>query len=328
MLRRLAVVCLVAPGLIVVGASPSSAAPCPRWDPDCGGSETPSPPPSTGGQTITVTVTGSFVGQASPGSSGTTSVTVPTPCGYTQGMTGQEYFEWVESGRAARDWYRMGGGSGAYEPRPGYRQHKGDTEGHWYGGMCSSGGFEDLDEFFDFADDWFADNESVYVEPGGEPPVPPVPPEVLREAAQEAVTLPEPEFVWNPKRRADTGTVVNLDTWFWLEPDAPTSGSVSATAGTNTATVEFGLTNVDYVSATAGSVACEDGGTVWSIGGSSDCVLTFPQESAGERVDANASWGGSWSFNGTPQGELDPIAADWTTTFPVASVQSLVTDID
>ena len=112
--------------------------------------------------------------------------------------------------------------------------------------------------------------------PASSPPIPPIPGEVLLAAAMEAITVPDPEFVWNPQERSGDGSVVNLDTWFWLENDLPTEGSVTAQAGPWSATVELSLSNVEYYSADAGSVVCADGGTEWTpTAGQSDCTLTF-----------------------------------------------------
>lgn len=179
------------------------------------------PPPTTGtggnGQTVTITVTGTGVKGGRAGHAGTSSVTVQSPCSMSAYYTGKEYYEWVHSGAANRDWYHQTGGSeGPFEPKAGYEKYKDDTEGHWYGGSCSSEGFDDLKEFFAYADKWFAEHDSVYVQANEQPPIPPIPPEVLRQAATKAMTLPGPEIDWNPKRNGDAATLVNLDTWVWL----------------------------------------------------------------------------------------------------------------
>ena len=105
--------------------------------------------PTTSGNMVTISVSGTFVGVGSDGyPGGSTTVSVPTPCYYTQGFSGKEYAEWVDSGRAASVWYHTGG-EGPFEPHPGYQRYKDDAEGHWYGSACSSETFEDLDDFFD-----------------------------------------------------------------------------------------------------------------------------------------------------------------------------------
>ncbi|WP_322938049.1 hypothetical protein [Nocardioides bizhenqiangii] len=319
-LRSTAVLAM-AGSAIALGAAVEPASACGVGTDNCGDT-------SSSGGTVTITVSGSFVGAGSAGSSGTTTVSLPTPCWYDAGYTGKEYAEWVDSGEAARLWHRTGG-IGNYEPHPGYQRYKDDTEGHWYGATCSSATFEDIDDFFEFAEEWFRTHDSVYVEAGGSPPIPPVPGEVLLAAAMEAITVPDPEFVWNPQERSDNGSVVNWPTWFWLDGALPTEGSVTASAGPWSATVELSLTNVEYFSEGAGSVVCEDGGTEWTrSAGESDCTLTFPSPSDAATVEASARWDGSWSYNGAPQGAIDPLTSDWEISFPVYEIGSTVTEFE
>lgn len=320
-LLRSSAVLALAGGAIAVGAAVEPASACGVGGDDCGGG------PTSSGGTVTITVSGSFVGGGSSGTSGTTTVSLPTPCYYVQGFTGKEYAEWVESGRAASEWYHTGG-EGPFEPRPGYKKYADDDEGHWYGSACSSETFDDLDEFFEFAERWFETHEAVYVPAGGSPPIPPVPPEILLQAATESITVPEPQFEWNPQERQGNGSVVNLDTWFWQDQDLPTTGSVTASAGPWSATVDLTLSNVEYYSDQAGSVVCEDGGTEWSPTAQSDCTLTFARPTPGETVEASARWDGTWSYNGTPQGEIDPLTAEWSVTFPIYEIGSTVTEVD
>ncbi len=322
-----AFLCVVAAtAAALVGGFFSPAAACDVNGNNCGGDG-----PDVSGRTIAVTVTHSYGSGGSSGSAGTstgsTTVQVPVPCWYVQGKTGKEYYHWVESGQASIDWYHHGGGDGPFEPYPGYKQHKNDSEGHWYGSACSSETFENIDDFFEYSQQWFAEHPSVYVPGGGQPPIPPIPPEVLLEAATDALTIPEPEFVWSPQLVDGQGTLVNLDTWFWLD-DYPTEGTVTASAGPSTVTVDLTLDDVQYSSAEAGSVTCADGGSPWQEGASSDCRLVFPRASDATTVAANAAWSGTWSYNGVPQGAIDPVSADWETSFPVREAGAVVTDVD
>jgi hypothetical protein len=320
---RSAAVLAMTGGAIALGAATEPASACGVGGDNCNDG------PITSGNTVTISVSGTFVGVGADGSpGGSTTVSLPTPCWYEQGFTGKEYAEWVDSGEAARIW-RQTGGEGPFEPHPGYQQYKDDDEGHWYGSVCSSETFEDLDDFFEFADEWFRTHESVYVEAGETPPIPPIPGEVLLAAAMESITVPDPEFVWNPQERRGNGSVVNLDTWFWLDGDLPTEGSVTASAGPWSATVELSLSNVEYYSADAGSVVCEDGGTEWTpAAGDSDCTLTFTRPSHAATVEASARWDGTWSYNGAPQGAIDPLTSEWEFAFPVYEIGSTVTEVD
>lgn len=290
---------------------------------------------STDGQSVTVSVTGTLVqggSPGSPGSSGSTTVRVEPPCSYFQGSSGKEWYDF---------WYPNGGDKPititnpdheVSHPPPEVKKHKNDTEGHWWHPSCSSGNFDgSFDDWVDHAEDYFDDHDSVFVEQGEVPPIPPIPPELLLQAAEEALTVPDPEFDWNPKRTEDQGTLVNLPTWFWLDQDLPTQGSVTASvdtmAGRNSVTVEMGLVSVAFSGGEAGSITCPDGGVPWRPGASSDCTLSFPR--AGEHaVSADTRWEGSWSFNGTPRGAVDPVGASWGADLAVSEVQSLVTGID
>jgi hypothetical protein len=325
-IRRCLGVLAIAIGAVALGALINAANAC-----EGGRCPDDDPAPVTSGQTVTVQVTGTFVGggsEGSSGSSGSTTVQVAPPCIYFQGMTGKEYYEyWHPNGQEEP---RPGMGMGNHEvekPYDGYKEHKDDTEGNWYFRMCSSANFDgDIAAFFDYAQEWFDSHGPVFVPPGGSPPIPPIPPEILLQAAEESMTVPDPVFDWNPRRAADQGTLVNLPTWFWLDPDTPTSGSVTASAGPSSVTVDLALTNVEYHADTAGSVVCDDGGTPWSPGASSDCTLTFGRAGADE-VSASTRWDGTWSYNGAPQGALDPIGASWSTDLVVSEVQSVVTGV-
>ena len=112
--------------------------------------------------------------------------------------------------------------------------------------MCSSANFDgNLDEFFDFADSWFDQHQGIYVQEGSTPPVPPVPPEILRNVAFDELTVPAPRLDWNPKHDGDAATLVNLDTWVWLtdrREDLYVHASVDTMAGTIWAQVDANWT--------------------------------------------------------------------------------------
>jgi hypothetical protein len=289
--------------------------------------------PTTGGagHTVTITVVGTGVKGGSAGKGGRASVIVHSPCSMNAGYTGKQYYEWVSSGAASRDWHHQGDGSdGVFKPKPGYEKYKDDDKGHWYGGSCSSEGFEDLKEFFAFSEKWFAEHDSVYVPAGVEPPVPPIPPEVLREAATKAMTLPEPKLDWNPKvKEAAGGTVVNFDTWVWLT-DRNTNLYVEATAGGNTVRVDAALESMTVSAPNAGSADCKDGGVPYAAGATGECAITFTRSSpAGgtSPVTATTQWSATWSINGATQGPIPtPLApATEATNIAVREVQVIGT---
>lgn len=323
--HRWAAAVAVATGLVLSGAVLGPAAACGGGGVACPAPETP----SGDGSTVTVTVTGSFVSAGQDGSpgSGSTTVSVPVPCTFHQLWSGKEYYEGIEKGTIT------GAGSdeadaGTWKPNAGYEQHKDDDKGHWYHAGCSpiDGMFDNWAAFERYAENFFDENPGIYVEQGEAPPVPPVPPEVLLRAAQDAMTMPEPVFDYNPRRTGDAATLVNLDTWFWLE-DSTESGQVTATAGTNSVTVDASLEDVEFFGENAGAVVCEGTGVEWTPGASSDCLLQFVRAGS-HAVTVSSSWGLTWSFNGTPQGTLDAIGATWTTDLGVVESQALVTSVD
>jgi hypothetical protein len=318
--QRLAAAASLAVGITLVGGVTQSALACGAGLCPPGGS---SSTPTESGHTVTVQVSGSFVGGGSDGSpgGGSTTVSVPSPCWYTQGWSGKEYYKFVKSGDMAGLEYHTGEQMDTY---PDYESHKDDADGHYYGGECSSETFgDDLDGFFTFSEAWFKDHKTVWVPGGQQPPAPPVPPKVLLRAAQQAMTIPEPTFDWNPKATDGGASLVNLDTWFWLDHDIA-NGSVTAAAGGNSVTVTAARQSVTFEAPSAGAVDCADGGVAWSAGAHSSCVLYFRQASAGTPVTASSHWGLSWTANGQPQGQLDPIDANATAPVRVIEVQTPV----
>lgn len=300
----------------------------------CGGGDDGASAGSSG-NTVNVRVYGTLVGQGNGGSGGgSTTVSVPSPCKYSPGFTGKEYYEWVKSGRA--NYAQHHSGLGAYEPHEGYEDHKDDTEGRWYGASCSSADYEavygeqaNLDAFFDYADAWFATHDGIYVEAGEDPPTPPIPPEALRYAAQQAMEIPEPRFAFNPDRAAAVNTIVNIPTWFWLT-DPTLTGNVTAEAGGHSATVTAELTSFKVVSDDGDSTGtCAGTGTAWHAGAGatdSDCTITFRYPAGDLGVTATTTWGVSWAYDGAQQGTLAPVTSTWTDALSVGEVQTVVTD--
>ena len=318
--RRLLALGLLSGGLVLVGALTNSAAACGGADPTC-------TPPVVDGNTVTISVTGSLVRGGSDGSpgGGSATVSVPVPCYLTPMWTGKEYFDGIEDGTIT------GSGWDEWADRPwapyeGYRQHKDDEQGQWWVPTCRMlDSFESFDEFNDFSLAYFLTYPATYVEVGEQPPVPPVPPEILLEAAQEVMEAPAPAFEFNPDAAGEYDTLVNFDTWFWLsEPEQ--TGSATATAGPNSVTVDGTLASVIFSSPTAGAVPCADTGVPWEPGATSDCVLSFTRAGAAE-VTADTQWTLTWSYNGEPQGAVDPLSATFTQDLGVAESQALVTGV-
>lgn len=307
-----------------------AAAPAAQAGGGCQG--TCGPPPVVHGQTVTVTVSGTFVRGGSPGGGGgSTTVTVSPPCYYfSLEKTGKEYYDYVKSGQAKTDWEHTDGriDGTPFTPYPGYLEHKDDTTGSFFGGLCDSGNYDGgIDGFFEFANAWFATHKSVYVLAGQQPPIPPVPPELLVEAATRAMTLPLPLFDHNPKAGAGAFTLVNLPTWFWLD-NPTTTGTVTASIPGSAAVVTATLASAVFTSPRAGSVSCGGTGVRWTPGATSDCTLTFPHQSPGEQVTARTSWALHWIYNGQlghREGNLAAIGSEDTAGVPVEEAQAINT---
>ncbi|WP_405055910.1 hypothetical protein OG474_24580 [Kribbella sp. NBC_01505] len=272
--------------------------------------------PGTSGNMISITVTGTGVVGGSAGQPGRSSVSVPVPCTYIQSMTGKEYYDYIKGGGPlGRD-----KDGNPFKPNPGYEQYKDDTEGHWYGGMCSSASFDgDLDEFFDFTDKWFADHKAVYVHPGETPPIPPVPVQILRNVAFDAMTIPNPTVNWNPKRAGDAASIVNLDTWFWLDnypTDLYVEAAVNTMAGEVRARVDATMDGMNISAPNSDGVQCKGAGVPYKAGASTDCSLTFHKASASTPVTITTNWQTTWFGTGHPDPEPTPeqLAPPATTT--------------
>jgi hypothetical protein len=308
-------------GLLVLLVSPCTAF---AWD------NKPTQKAATSGNTITVTVVGTGVKGGSAGHAGSQSVSVPAPCAMMPGFTGKEYYEWVHSGKAVSEWHHTGGDlDGPFEPQPGYEKYKDDDKGHWYGGSCSSETFSDMDDFFDYADKWFAAHKSVYVPAGTRPPAPPVPPELLRDVAARAMTLPLPAINWNPKRNGDLSTLVNIDTWVWLtdrDANRYVEASADSDTGRVTARVDANLQSMTVRAAGVPDKTCQNGGVPWSDGATGECSIRFPRSSPGggtTAVTTQTSWFATWSLNGADKGAIpvQPTGPAAVTNIGVREVQ-------
>jgi hypothetical protein len=233
-------------------------------------------------------------------------------------MSGPEYAELVAEGE------RPGA-------RPDWERYSEDTDGYWYVPYCDPSQFENFWDWFDELVDMWFDRGPLFVYPNDTPPVPPLPPEFLLEVATDVLVLPEPVFGRNPMDAENGGTLVNLETWLWVESDVARSGSLTVTAGSGphaqSVSIEIAMSDVKFSAASAGSVTCTDGGIPWTQGAQSDCFLQFGRRSSGETVTAAATWTGSWSHNGVPQGELEPVPVQWQTDVVVMEAQAVVTRV-
>ena len=307
-------------GAVLLGALTNAASACGGAAVGC--------EPEVSGRTVTVTVTGTLVRSGTPGSpgGGSTTVSVPVPCYLTASWTGKEYFQGIKDRSITSAGWDEWGGDMDHWPYPGWREHKDDDEGRWWTPTCRyTGQFSDYDEWDDFSGDYFLSYPQTFLQPGEQPPMPPVPPEMLLQAAQEAMEVPAPDFEYNPDAAGPFDTLVNMDTWFWLS-DPTQDGSVTASAGGDSVRVDATLADVTFSAPEAGAVPCEGTGVEWQQGSSSECTLAFEQAGAND-VTADTQWTLEWSYNGAPQGAVDPLSATFTEPVVVAESQALVNDV-
>ncbi|WP_298801261.1 hypothetical protein [uncultured Pseudokineococcus sp.] len=184
-------------------------------------------------------------------------------------------------------------------------------------------------------------SEWLFLPTGTAPPAPPPPvltAEELREVAEEAMTIPDPEVATNPVGRG----YVRLPSWLWLE-DGPSAADgfapveVTATAGASSATVRAAPERFTATSATGDATCSADSArTAWTASASEDAAcLLVPERSsaasgdpAGWPVVVTTSYATSWegrTAGGPLQGGgLGLETRSSTFGLPVAEVQSLV----
>lgn len=168
-------------------------------------------------------------------------------------------------------------------------------------------------------------------------PVPAVDPRVLAEQAERSLQLPSPSMHFNPVGPS----VVNLPTILWIDRSIWHSYSVTASAGSVSATAVATPLSVTWTMGDGAVVTCPgpgipfDGTTAPSEQGSS-CQHVYRSTSAGQptpdgnpnddafTVVARVSWSVEWSAQGAPGGgPLAPLSTSASTTVRVEQVQSL-----
>jgi hypothetical protein len=304
------------------------------------GSTTPVPDPpasaSTSGHDIEIRVSGSGYTAGASGSGGGSTKWVPAPCWLEPWQTGTQYYEFAHSGRESSAY---AGRAASYKPLPEYEDYKEDNKGRWYYPQCDMNNWPDQSDLAGF--DAFSlsfheqhKNDGSYFEyfPEAKPlPVPPVPAELLRDYAVQHLRVPDPELDWNPKIKGTQGTLVNLDTWFWLN-NAPQSLNVRAEAGTSWANVTATFGGMDITAPGEKSVPCDGPGPAYVSGAqTTTCSLAFSRSSAGLGAEATpvtvkSRWSATWEGTGhAPEPITLQTAPEATVDIRVDEVQTLVT---
>jgi hypothetical protein len=323
--RLLVLATLFATGAMFAGTTTASA-----------GQTTPSPDPGTvqtNDARITVSISGTGYTPQHGGSTGSgggsDTVRVLPPCWLFPAVSGKAGYEFALAHPPAP--------GTPYPPMSEFVAHKDDVTGYWYGVACSNLNWPDPNDwqaFGDFSDAFEASHPIMEFYPAGQsPPDPPVPPGLLREVAIKNMTVPDPKLNWNPRRKENQGTLVNLQTWFWLENPPPNTLTVRAAAGGNWATVTVTFDGMKITAPGEEAVSCAGTGIPYAPGAHDPtCALMFSRASSALGTDAtavtvNTSWTGTWVSNGTDMGPItpQPTPGSDTENIVVDEVQTLVT---
>ena len=288
---------------------------------------------SDGSATITVSVSYTSAAAGSGGGGGgavtststTVTATVQPICWHTPLYTGKSLAEAIDQwpGRFQVD----GDPDGRYA---GWREHANDENGHWYIPVCSYP-VRDWEEFKAVSEQFFAENDPVWVPAGGEPPAPYIDGTTLAQAAWDAVDIPSPTVDTNPRIGESGATLVGFDTWVWATGETPSEVTATATAGPVTATVR--ATSVGMrLSAPDSEPSCQGFGTAWQSGlpeGASTCTIVFTRSSAHlggtTPMDVSVSYSASFTATDGATGDLGIVTTSSTVDIPVAEVQTLTT---
>ena len=294
---------------------------------------------SAGGGEISVSITEQYTTASSGGGGGetvssSTSISVKPSCYYEkqedQSQVGRDAFDIQDSGKLNQpdEVERM---------YSGYKQWMKDRQpGTWWHVECNRDAFEDLSAM-QAARSRMTPNGAPYLwvpdsENGGKPPAPYISGRALSIAAWKAVKIPQPTIETNPKVGSQGATLVGMDTWVWATGNTPRSVTVTASAGTTSATVTAASAGLQ-LSAPDGKPSCQGFGIAWHSGmpeGSSPCTISFNRSSAhlGGTTPLTVSVAYSATYTATDgsSGDLPAVTATNTINLPVAEVQTLTTN--
>jgi len=161
--------------------------------------------------------------------------------------------------------------------------------------------------------------QTVWITGSQPAPTPSVDPRVLALQAENSMELPHPVVDTDP-----SGTsVVQLATWFWIDPSLWRTISVTATAGPVSATAVATPVDVRWSTGDGSGMVCYGPGTPYRAGlastaPSSSCCHTYVRTSAGQPsldgdpddatfvVTASVDWAVSWTSSGVSGGGALP----------------------
>ncbi|WP_282705532.1 hypothetical protein [Actinomyces slackii] len=172
--------------------------------------------------------------------------------------------------------------------------------------------------------------------PAGTPmPQPYIAGETLARAVMASATIPTPTIETNPAIGNQGSTLVGYDTWVWATDATVRSTTISATAGSTTATVTIAATGLK-LSAPDSQVKCTGFGQPWTPQtpdwDTTDCLIVFTRSSAhlGGTTPLTTTINYHTTFTATDgtSGSLGITSTQSETPIPVAEVQTLNTTDD
>jgi hypothetical protein len=205
----------------------------------------------------------------------------------------------------------------------------GPTPGSWYFVNCPGRKLT----IYSGALSWFPSGPPAA---GGSPVVAP---SALAVQAASSLTLPSPVINLNPS----TFSVVNLNSWLWIDAQSWHSFRATASAGGVTATAIAVPESVSWSMGDGHTVVCAGPGTpylpaVSPDAQSTDCSYTYSSSSAGQtsvngdpnnaafNVTATITWSVSWqAIGGAGGGSLPPLHTSSTVPVRVEQVESVGT---
>ena len=284
----------------------------------------------------TMTTASGGGGGESTSSSGSTEITVHPVCWHEPDLSGVDMAKkYTDKGLPDR-WDDPAVRSGAvhsFAPMY-YTEHADDPDGRWYKGTCDvsyavdrQAASETVLKFLDHDMAW------TWVPAGQPAPEPYIDARTLVSAAMDSVTIPAPQIDTNPKITTGDGitnaTVVGMDTWIWATGDTPSQVTVTATAGSLSATVTAQASGL-RINAPDSTASCTGWGTPWAEGtaeGSSDCTIEFTRSSAHlggtTPLTTSVSYDLTWTATDSTNGTLNPITTTSTHDIPVAEIQTI-----
>lgn len=336
MRHRVGAALALALAIALVAPAPASAAP-PQRGQD-GEEQASTSGDSSGGEIAAGAGTPAVVESSGSTTSGvpfrqSVTVSVPRRCWYGAGPTGYDYYEHWKDGGPGRNAMTTDAYAAQGLLHPNFEEHATDTEGRWYEAACAS--YVPTEELRAY----MLSHPGVFVPAGTQPPavVESVDPEILAQVAFEHMQLPTGTIRWNPSLQGSGATLVNMDTFVWVE-NAATQVQVTASVPGVSSTVTARMSSMRVQADGADATTCADAGTPYAAGmTSSTCAITFRRSSANQPVKAGqtlptatltatATWEASWTSSVDPATYvLESQTLTTSAEVPVAEVQSVVT---